>query len=822
MKRLLHYFALVFVLGVFTSQGQVFVSEDFSSGTFPPSGWSISAQTGNWSAVATSNAGGTPPEARLSWDPQFNGQSYFILPAIDLTDIHDGPLYVSFKHALDHYGGAAQIGFAYRADGGNWVNLWALNLTGNVAPEVKSFILEEDFPFDSDQVEFAFFFSGSSFNINYWYIDDVLVFRPADFDLSLNSLQVPDVFAGEIPVSGTVENLGNQVIESFDVNWQINDGEVFTESFADLSIELTEVFVFETSSLLDLEPGTYTLNVSISNINGELEDDNPDNNDLSIDVLVAHDSVQRVPMFEHFTSSTCPPCYTVSVTFGLNDFYHDNIDNLAVIKYQMNWPGSGDPYYTPEGGARRNYYAVSGVPSLYVDGNIVPFDANLAGVNAAFNQSLSKPAFVNIDAVSSRVGDEVTIDVNIMPYISVTNVRLHAVVVEKTTYENATTNGETEFHYVMMKMVPNANGTTLNLVATEEYTTSFTVDMSGTFVEDMDDLAVVLFLQNHATKEVYQATFSDHDVPFSVDFDIEHDAENAPVDGEVNIEFNMPVTHVDETEITNENVSDLIEYTKTTREAVAFTAAISEDKQHISIIPEEQLDFNTDYQIHLASVRASDGTISDPITISFTTRQSAGAPVTTFSIEDGAINVPVAQAIEIEFNQAVRMADGAEITNENVQNIVMYHEEDLQGASVAFEATINSEKTVITVTPADDLAHLQLYMIGVDELLGIDNELSEPVFISFTTEETLSTDFISEDLLVLYPNPADSRLFVELPDAVNQATLRIINTAGQVVFSTKTADSKISVDVEALDAGIYFVEIVAENFRANRKIIISR
>lgn len=822
MKRLLHFLALMFVAGIFTSHGQILLTEDFSSGTFPPAGWSISAQPGNWSAVPTSNAGGTSPEARLSWEPQFNGQSYLIAPAIDLSDISEGPLYVSFKHALDYYGGAAQIGFAYRADGGNWVDLWTVNASGDVGPEVKSFILEDDFPFNSDEVEFALFFSGNSYNIDYWYIDDVLIFRPFDFDLSLNSLQVPDIFAGETPITGTVENLGNQIIESFDLNWQINDGEIFTESFTDLSVELTEEFVFETTSVLDLEPGEYALNVSISNINGQSEDNNPDNNVLSKDVFVAHGSVQRVPMFEHFTSSTCPPCYTVSVTFGLNDFYSDNIENLAVIKYQMNWPGNGDPYYTPEGGARRNYYGVSGVPSLFIDGNVVPFDANLTGVNAAFNQSLSNPAFVNIDAVSSVEGNEVLIDVDIMPYMSIPDVRLHAAVVEKTTYENATSNGETEFHYVMMKMVPNANGTTLGLTAMEEYTTNFTIDMSGTFVEDMDDLTVVLFLQNQATKEIYQATFSDHEVPFSVDFDIDHNAENTPVDGEVNIEFNMPVSNVDETEITNENVGNLIEYTKTTREAVAFTASISEDKQHINILPEEQLAFNTEYQIELAPVLAADGTISDPQIIIFTTRESAGAPVVTFSIDADAEDVPVDQVVTIELNQEVRMADGAEITDENVQDVVMFHEEDLQGESVAFEATINNEKTVITVTPANDLASLQLYMIGVDELLGIDDELSDPVFVSFTTEESLSADFSSEDLLVIYPNPADSKFFVEIPDAASKATLRVFNTSGQIVFSTTTTESKVAVDTEALDAGIYFVEIVAENFSANRKIIISR
>ncbi|MEZ5197672.1 MAG: hypothetical protein R2764_15170 [Bacteroidales bacterium] len=33
---------------------------------------------------------------------------------------------------------------------------------------------------------------------------------------------------------------------------------------------------------------------------------------------------------------------------------------MTLVKYQMNWPGVGDPYYT-EGGAERNYYGVSWV-----------------------------------------------------------------------------------------------------------------------------------------------------------------------------------------------------------------------------------------------------------------------------------------------------------------------------------------------------------------------------------------------------------------------------------------------------------------------------
>ena len=45
-------------------------------------------------------------------------------------------------------------------------------------------------------------------------------------------------------------------------------------------------------------------------------------------------------------------------------------DQYSMLKYQMSWPGSCDPYYTLEGGDRRNYYNVNAVPDVILDGNV--------------------------------------------------------------------------------------------------------------------------------------------------------------------------------------------------------------------------------------------------------------------------------------------------------------------------------------------------------------------------------------------------------------------------------------------------------------------
>ena len=75
MKKIYSLFLFVFISSILAAQPLFTV--DFSGG-YPPAGWSIDLQAGNWSAVNSANAGGTAPELRLNWSPQFNNTTHFI------------------------------------------------------------------------------------------------------------------------------------------------------------------------------------------------------------------------------------------------------------------------------------------------------------------------------------------------------------------------------------------------------------------------------------------------------------------------------------------------------------------------------------------------------------------------------------------------------------------------------------------------------------------------------------------------------------------------------------------------------------------------
>lgn len=104
---------------------------------------------------------------------------------------------VKFRHSVDHYSADYQIGLATRSGGvlGIWNNVWIQTVSAAIGAEQKIFVVENS---DVNQPDFqiGFFFTGNSFNINYWYIDNVEINLIPDRDVAMASLNVPDMFAG--------------------------------------------------------------------------------------------------------------------------------------------------------------------------------------------------------------------------------------------------------------------------------------------------------------------------------------------------------------------------------------------------------------------------------------------------------------------------------------------------------------------------------------------------------------------------------------------------------------------------------------------------
>ena len=496
-KTLLFAFALLFATAMMAQNRMVLLQESFD-GSSLPAGWSISSNQSNWSVSGTNNAGGQANEMKLDWSPQFNGMTRLIMPAVDLTGLNS--VVFSFKHALDNYQGSNGIGVATSSDGGNtWNDAWTQSYSTSGSWAVSQEVTTPDM--GHANVQFCIYFSGNSYNINDWYFDDIMIFTLENLDLSITSVTLPDfIGSGETSFGINVFNFGATTVTSVEASYEAEGMEAVTETFSVNIPSLgTGTLNFNTTTLLS--PGSYNVVYTLNLVNGQ-QDDVTDNNTFEKSVSVAIGSAEKIPMIEHFSSSTCGPCVSVNTT--MLNFCNNNAGRFTYTKYQMNWPGNGDPYYTEEGGVRRDYYGCNAVPQCFLDGEDQGYAAVQQGV---FDEHALRTAFMDIRGSFTMDGNTINVKADIMPYIDA-DARVFISVNEKETHGNVGSNGETSFHHIFMKMLPNAQGTSVSFVATELQHLEFTQDMSGTHVEEMSDLEVSIWVQNYSTKEMFNSRFA--------------------------------------------------------------------------------------------------------------------------------------------------------------------------------------------------------------------------------------------------------------------------------------------------------------------------
>ncbi len=141
---------------------------DFS--TYLPSGWSMAGVgTNNWSQSFSLSAGGTSPEAKLSWSPQFTGINRLQTAILNTSGI--SALQLNFLTYYDHYNGAFEIGVATRHGAGEWTVVWSH--TSSTLPAGQISLLLQNSDIGQPDTQVCFYASGDSYNMNFWYLDNI-------------------------------------------------------------------------------------------------------------------------------------------------------------------------------------------------------------------------------------------------------------------------------------------------------------------------------------------------------------------------------------------------------------------------------------------------------------------------------------------------------------------------------------------------------------------------------------------------------------------------------------------------------------------------
>jgi hypothetical protein len=292
------------------------------------------------------------------------------------------------------------------------------------------------------------------------YYEFIFGTQPA-LDLSAIDITTsPYLILGSNSIEGTLANLGSSTITSFDLVYTVDNGTPVVDNITGVSIAPLATYNFSHSiPWVSTQTGTYSVSAYASNPNGSA-DQNPSNDAFTKSLFILTQSVQRNPLFEVFTGSTCPPCTPGNINFH-NVIDTINPDQHVFVKYQQNFPGTGDPYVTQESLNRRFFYSINSIPRMENDGGW-DGNANLFTYQL-YQQARGVPAQYIIDGTYTEdtIARTWSAKVRYSPLFDAAGSVLQVAILEKTTYLNVKTNGETEFYNVMKKMLPDEAGTVL-------------------------------------------------------------------------------------------------------------------------------------------------------------------------------------------------------------------------------------------------------------------------------------------------------------------------------------------------------------------------
>ncbi len=503
MKKII--IILVIVTRITSANSQTFLTEDFSSGTMPPTEWSIENLAAKWENSMSNKAGCSAPEAKFSYIDLVSF-SRLVSPQIDLVGYNS--IILEFNHYLDDWHGQDySIGIATRSSGEDWNIVWQLEPTGNIGPKRQSIIIDNSNA-GTASFQFCFFIEGDLMEMDYWHIDNIELYSPYQLDAKMKLITTNPFVLDQTTIEGVVKNHGKQTINSLELNWEAVNGEVYTSTHTGLNIEKGGLYGFNCPDVFSYPIGDYAVDVWISEVNGA-PDDNPENDLITKDISMVSNIVYKRPMFEQFASSFSYQ------SWWINDYFvpwcDDHADSITLIKYPWRYPLPTDPYYTEECKHREVYYELTNYQECWLRGNGEDVYAALYSIEEFFAETILEPGFASMVATRSAVSSSnriMDIDVNILPYANFNNFRLFVVVFETTTTGNVGDNGETEFKHILMKMVPDAFGSALNIADREPVTISQSIDLAGTNVEEWDDLGVAVFIQNYDTKEIFQSCYA--------------------------------------------------------------------------------------------------------------------------------------------------------------------------------------------------------------------------------------------------------------------------------------------------------------------------
>ncbi len=541
--------------------------------------------------------------------------------------------------------------------------------------------------------------------------------------------------------------------------------------------------------------------------------------------IALHGQSPRKVLVEHFTQASCPPCayYNPLIT----PILERNHAKVAWISYQVSWPGV-DPMNKDNPGevqTRVNYYGVTGVPDSYL--NAYSGGAPTNTISDATIQSASLiPSPFEIKVENKILPDfnsmEITIEVKRTAASTGTPMMRVAVLEKIISWLSAPgTNGEKEFHHVMKKFMPNTTGTSVADIDQIGESKTFSFIYKFDKLYDFRNLETVVFLQNDATKEIYQAENAELELQPNQGSDVAVKLANA-------------TGNFDDTLVCGNSTRPVVKLINTGSVAVTsmtveysinggpiktydWSGNLAYLKEATVQLP--SIDFNAykgenKFKMTISKVNGQD----DVFPLNNTSESSFySAPSTsvfsTFEIK------PAAQPTQISFkiyddNNTI-IQEGGPFTDNTAKTYFLQLQKDH-----CYRIVVNNNTTSLNGTyKIFDDQMVQIFQQRVIGTGSFSRDFSTYSLVTGTNDQERLHAFM------VYPNPASGSYTIELHSDISEnAVIELRDVSGQALLQKQIqllpGLNKFQMSTQNQNPGLYIINLRTESESSVRKILI--
>jgi len=118
--------------------------------------------------------------------------------------------------------------------------------------------------------------------------------------------------------------------------------------------------------------------------------------------------------------------------------------------------------------------------------------------------------------------------------------------------------------------------------------------------------------------------------------------------------------------------------------------------------------------------------------------------------------------------------------------------------------TLTAEKSFVLQTEVMLADRLSLYGLNITDTSSASDHF--PIVADFSINETLGTNQNNSINLKLYPNPTRNKITL-LFNEPSDYKINLYDSLGRIVLTTKTRSSSITLSIESLSSGVYYISI---------------